>query len=209
VRTTTRPTRGTEHRYAPAVQTLELPITPDPLPGGTPDRARRSARRSRPRPIHRPPAPLRALIGLIGMAAVVSIVAIMLSDRAPRLLREVFGDAAVRLSARIDASERLPSTAQLPESDFLAHVGMWAVAAVLVGWTVWSWRGLVLGTLTVLVLSMLVEAAQGTYSDTRAVEASDVTANALGVGLGATVATACYLLWSSIASLVDRFRARP
>jgi hypothetical protein len=151
---------------------------------------------------------LRALIGLIGMAAVVSIVAIMLSDRAPRLLREVFGDAAVRLSARIDASERLPSTAQLPESDFLAHVGMWAVAAVLVGWTVWSWRGLVLGTLTVLVLSMLVEAAQGTYSDTRAVEASDVTANALGVGLGATVAAACYLLWSSIASLVDRFRAR-
>ncbi len=142
----------------------------------------------------------------MGVISVVSIVALMLSDRAPRLLRDVFGDAAERLSERIDASARLPSTDRLPESDFLVHIGLWAVAAVLVGWTVWSWRGLLLGALTMLVVSMLVEAAQGTYSDTRKVELNDVAANALGVGLGAAVAAACYLLWSAAAWLVGRIR---
>jgi VanZ family protein len=146
------------------------------------------------------------MIGLIGAAAVMSIVALMLSDRAPGVLQSVFGDAVQRLSARIDASERLPSTERLPESDFLVHVGLWAVAAVLVGWTIWSWRGLVLGALTVLTISLLVEAAQGTYSETRAVELSDVAANAVGVGLGTTVAAACYLVWSLFGSLVDRMR---
>jgi len=141
--------------------------------------------------------------------ALISIVALMLADRAPALLRDVFGDAAERLSDRIDASARLPSSDRLPESDFLVHIGLWGVAAVLVGWTVWSWRGLLLGSLALLAGSMFVEAAQGIYSDTRAVEASDVTANALGVGLGAAVAAACYLLWSAVAWLVDRFRARP
>ena len=143
----------------------------------------------------------------MGVISVVSIVALMLSDRAPRLLRDVFGDAAERLSERIDASARLPSTDRLPESDFLVHIGLWAVAAVLVGWTVWSWRGLLLGALTMLAVSMLVEAAQGTYSETRKVEVSDVIANALGVGLGATVAAACYLLWSGVAALLHRLRA--
>lgn len=143
------------------------------------------------------------------MLALISIVALMLADRAPALLRDVFGDAAERLSDRIDASARLPSSDRLPESDFLVHIGLWGVAAVLVGWTVWSWRGLLLGSLALLAGSMFVEAAQGIYSDTRAVEASDVTANALGVGLGAAVAAACYLLWSAVAWLVDRFRARP
>ena len=127
------------------------------------------------------------------MLALISIVALMLADRAPALLRDVFGDAAERLSDRIDASARLPSSDRLPESDFLVHIGLWGVAAVLVGWTVWSWRGLLLGSLALLAGSMFVEAAQGIYSDTRAVEASDVTANALGVGLGAAVAAACYL----------------
>ena len=141
------------------------------------------------------------------MLALISIVALMLADRAPALLRDVFGDAAERLSDRIDASARLPSSDRLPESDFLVHIGLWGVAAVLVGWTVWSWRGLLLGSLALLAGSMFVEAAQGIYSDTRAVEASDVTANALGVGLGAAVAAACYLLWSAVAWLVDRFRA--
>jgi VanZ family protein len=122
------------------------------------------------------------------------------------VLQSVFGDAVQRLSARIDASQRLPSTERLPESDFLVHVGLWAVAAVLVGWTIWSWRGLVLGALTVLTISLLVEAAQGTYSETRAVEVSDVAANAVGVGLGTIAAAACYLVWSLFGSLVDRMR---
>lgn len=135
-----------------------------------------------------------------------SIVALMLSDRAPGALRHVFGGAAERLSARLDSAQRLPSTDRLPESDFLAHVGLWAVAVVLVGWTIWSWRGLVLGALSVLVVSQLVEAAQGTYSDTRAVEASDVAANAIGVGTGATVVAACYLSWSLCGWSVDRLR---
>jgi hypothetical protein len=188
------------------VQTLELPTIPVGPSSGAPDRRGPSARRG-PRPFHRPPIALRALIGLIGAAAVMSIVALMLSDRAPGVLQSVFGDAVQRLSARLDASQRLPSTDQLPESDFIVHVGLWAVAAVLVGWTIWSWRGLLLGALTVFTLSVLVEAAQGTYSDTRAVEAGDVAANAVGVGVGAAVVGVCYLVWSLFGALADRLRS--
>jgi hypothetical protein len=140
----------------------------------------------------------------MSVLALISIVTLMLADRAPGLLRDVFGDAAERLSERIDASARLPSTERLPESDFLVHIGLWSLAAVLVGWTVWSWRGLLLGSLALLAGSMFVEAAQGIYTDTRAVEASDVAGNALGVVLGAAAAASCYLLWSAAAWLLGR-----
>ncbi len=149
---------------------------------------------------------MRAIIGFLGVVAVASIAAIMLSDRAPSALERIFGDVAQRISDRIDASERLPSTDQLPESDFIVHFGLWAGAAVLVGWALWTWRGLIVGALALLATSLVVEAAQGVYSDTRAVEAHDAAANALGVGLGVTVVALSYLVWSAIAALSERLR---
>ncbi len=186
------------------MDTLELPRT-----GGSSDRvpaptARRA--RSGPRPWHRPPAAVRALVGFVGVVAIASIVALMLSDRAPSALRGIFGDTAQRISERIDASERLPSTDRLPESDFIVHVGLWAGAALLVGWALWTWRGLLLGAVGLFALSLVVEAAQGVWSDTRAVESSDVVANGLGICLGSIVVATCYLVWSGIAALTERRR---
>ena len=91
---------------------------------------------------------------------------------------------ARRLFARIDASDRAAevlSDPRLPESDAIVHVAVWALAVGLVGLAVWTWRGLFVGAVAVFAASLLVEAAQGRYSDTRAVEASDVRANAAGV----------------------------
>ncbi|MEM8619262.1 MAG: hypothetical protein AAGF73_06035 [Actinomycetota bacterium] len=146
------------------------------------------------------------MIGLVAALGAMSVIALMLSDRAPGVLRQVFGPAAERLSNRIDASARLPSTEQLPQSDFLVHVGLWAAITVLVGLTVWTWRGLVVGGVGVLTLSAFVEVAQGRYSTTRAVETSDVLANAVGVVAGMTAAAAAYLAWSAVAAGCARLR---
>jgi|HigsolmetaAR201D_1030396.scaffolds.fasta_scaffold64541_1 hypothetical protein len=158
-------------------------------------------------PRHRPPLVLRALIALVALGALAFNAALMLSDRAPGLLRRVFGDSVQRLSARIDASERLADLAaragtQVPESDAIVHVAVWAVAALLVGLTVWSWVGLLFGSAVVLGASAVVELAQGRLTDTRAVEASDLAANALGVAAGTVAAGACYVLWSAFAVML-------
>jgi hypothetical protein len=153
------------------------------------------------RPVSRPPIGVRALFGVLGLAVVVFNVALMLSDRAPGVLKAVFGDAVVRLSDRIDAGARIPSE-RLPESDVVVHVVVWAAAMVLVGLMLWTWRGLLFGSLAMLAASAVVEIAQGVYSSTRAVERSDVVANAIGVGLGALVAAAAYVLWSIGAAML-------
>jgi hypothetical protein len=185
------------------MDTLEMPQT---HVGRSPSGRSNAPTRRGPRPWHRPPTWLRAITGFLGVVAVASITAIMLSDRAPGVLERIFGDVAQRISERIDASERLPSTDQLPESDFIVHLGLWAGAAVLVGWALWTWRGLIVGALALLAASLVVEAAQGVYSDTRAVEAHDAAANALGIGLGVTVAALSYLVWSAIVALGERLR---
>jgi hypothetical protein len=159
-------------------------------------------------PRHRPPVALRALVAVVAVAALGFNAALMLSDRAPGVLRRLFGDAVQRLSARIDASERLANLAattgtQVPQSDTVVHVAVWAVAALLVGLTVWSWIGLLLGAAVVVGLSALVEIGQGVLTDTRAVEASDMVANALGVAAGTVLAGACYLVWSLLAVVVS------
>ena len=56
-------------------------------------------------------------------------------------------------------------------------------------------------------VSLLVEAAQGRWSDTRAVEASDVRANAVGVGLGTIGVGVCYLAYSALSGLLRWGRA--
>jgi hypothetical protein len=152
------------------------------------------------RPVRRPPVALRALLGLVGLAAVLFNVAIMLSDRAPRFLRRMFGDVVVRLSERIDAQGRI-ATEQLPETDAIVHIAVWAAATALVGLTIWTWRGLVLAALTMLAVSAAVEVGQGVYSSTRRVEIDDAIANAAGVALGVAAAALCYVAWSAVAAI--------
>jgi len=154
------------------------------------------------RPSRRPSIGARALFGLLGLAVVLFNVALMLSDRAPGFLRRVFGDTIDRLSDRIDATARIPAE-QLPGSDVVVHIAVWAAAMALVGLTVWTWRGLVMAALAMLAVSTFVEIAQGVYSSSRAVEPSDVIANALGVAAGTLVAAAAYLLWSIGSVLLD------
>ena len=130
--------------------------------------------------------------------------ALMVSDRAPGLLRRLFGDWVRRLSERIDAGARVASVAsdpRLPESDALVHVAVWALAVSLVGLAVWTWTGLAVGTIVVFACSLAVEFAQGRLSDTREVEVSDVVANAFGIAIGVTVVAACYVAWSALARL--------
>ncbi len=153
------------------------------------------------RPARRPPIGLRALFGLLGLATVLFNAALMLSDRAPSVLRRVFGDAVVRLSERIDAAGRIPAE-QLPETDAIVHIAAWAAATVLVGLTIWTWRGLVIGALTVLAVSIVVELGQGVYSSSRVVEADDAIANAAGVALGTVLAALAYLAWSTLAAVL-------
>jgi len=158
-------------------------------------------------PRHRPPVALRVVAALLGIAMLAFNAALMISDRAPSVLRRVFGDSARRLFERIDAGDRvsaITSDPRVPQSDALVHIAVWAVAIGLVGIAVWSWAGLVIGGATVLACSLVVEALQGRLSDTRAVEASDAAANALGVAVGATVVAGCYVMWSTAASVFGR-----
>lgn len=159
------------------------------------------------RPVHRPPVGLRALLGVLGLGVVLFNVALMLSDRAPGLLESVFGDAVVRLSERIDAGSRIP-TEQLPESDTIVHVAVWAIATLLVALTIWTWRGLLVTSIAMLAMSAVVEIAQGLYTSTRSIEASDVIANTIGVAIGVLLAALTYSAWSLVATLARRAPTR-
>ncbi|MDF2732332.1 MAG: hypothetical protein K0S92_963 [Desertimonas sp.] len=153
-------------------------------------------------PANRPPLALRALAALAGVVALLFNAMLMLSDRAPGALRRIGGDFARRLFDRIDANPAdVLADPRLPESDSVVHIAVWAMAIVLVGWAVWTWIGLAIGAVAVFAASLVVEAAQGRWSDTRAVEISDVRANAVGVLVGAVVVAMCYIAYSAIAGL--------
>ncbi len=139
---------------------------------------------------------------------------LMLSDRAPGAIRSLGGDVVRRLFARIDASgpaAEVLADPRLPESDAIVHVAVWALAVGLIGLAVWTWRGLLVGAIAVLAASLVVEAAQGLWTDTREVETSDVRANAAGVVLGAAAVGACYLAYSAVGGLfrITSQRGRP
>lgn len=161
-------------------------------------------------PRHRPPLALRALAGLLGVAMLLVTAALMVSDRAPRLVRRVGGDLAQRISERIDAdgrAARMASDPRIPESDALIHIGLWGVVVVLVGLAVWTWWGLVVAAAGVFAASVFVEVSQGAFADTRTVEVRDVIANGGGVALGTVAVAVCYLGWSALASTFSRDRA--
>ncbi len=182
--------------------TLELPVVVPAQPNrsaGTPTAPR-----------VRPPFVARLGIGLLSVGAMSAAVALLLSDRAPGALRALFGERARRLWERIDASERvdLPPGSELPSTDFLVHVAIWAVVAGLVGLAVWTWRGLAISAGVLAGASALLELAQGWFADTRAVEASDAVGNLIGIGLGLTAAAGCFIVWSTVAAIVSRSRDR-
>jgi hypothetical protein len=152
-------------------------------------------------PVHRPPVWLRAGFALLGVAALLFNALLMLSDRAPEALRRLGGDFVRRLSERIDADGRAAAVLadpRLPESDTAVHVAVWALAVVLVGLAVWTWRGLLVGAVAVMTCSIAIEVAQGRWTDTRAVEASDIRANAVGVVLGTLAVGVCYVVYSAL-----------
>ncbi len=157
----------------------------------------------RPSPRRRPPVGVRVFAGLLGVAMLLLNGALLLSDRAPGVLRRIFGEPARRLWDRIDAgaSAGLPG-GRVPQSDFIVHVAIWAIAAALVGLALWTWRGLAYGALGVFASSVVIELAQGTLSISRTVERNDIIANATGVVLGSTAVAACYVLWSAVAWLI-------
>jgi len=150
---------------------------------------------------------------MLGFAAVLTTAALLLSDRAPGILRTLFGDHARRLWARIDAGGRVDTApgsaaAELAQPDFLVHVALWATVTVLAGIAIWTWRGLVLGAAMLAAVSLVLEVAQGRLATTRSVEASDAAGNLVGVAIGTAAAGACYLAWSAGAAGLRRLRSR-
>lgn len=159
-------------------------------------------------PARRPPVGLRVFVGVLAVGAVVFNVALMLSDRAPGLSKRVFGDFALRLSNRLDAPRRVDEVTdgRTPGSDAIVHIGVWAVAVTLIGLAIWRWSGLIVAALATFAASVFIETGQGRYSDTRAVEMSDVLANAVGVALGTMLCVGCYLVWSAVSGLISAAR---
>ena len=109
---------------------------------------------------------LRWLSGVMGVLVLAANTVILLSDRAPGLFR--------RLSARLDASSLQPVSAQvppggrLPETDFMIHVALWALATVLVALAmgpVWS-KAMAAGT--VLAYSAALAEALQRHTDAAA-----------------------------------------
>jgi len=145
---------------------------------------------------------------LAGLVAVAFTGALMLSDRAPSVLRVTFGDRTRRLWERIDAGGRTDLITARPETDFVVHVAIWSAVAVLVALAIWTWWGLLATAVGAFGLSVMIELAQGRWSSTRQVELRDVAANALGISAGAAGAALVYLAWSAIAGALAALSRR-
>ena len=141
----------------------------------------------------------RVLPLLLSVGAGAANAVVLLSDRAPGLLRRISRriDAGVDQAANATGIDVPGRDGRGPPSDFDVHVAIWAVAALLVGLAMWSWLSLLLGSSLVLGASVALELAQAGYSRTRAVEMSDMAGNAVGV-LAGTFAVAAFALLSRI-----------
>jgi hypothetical protein len=182
------------------MDTLEIPVVEPERPP--------PPRRHRFSPQDRPPASGRLFVGLLGVAAMLTTAAMLLSDRAPGILRSLFGERARRLWERIDTGNRveLAAGSEVTQTDFMVHVVLWTVVTVLTGFAIWTWRGLLFAVGALAAASIGLELAQGRYATTRNVEASDALANLAGIAAGATAAGLCYLGWSGVATIVRRSR---
>ena len=153
----------------------------------------------------RAPRWLRAFLAVGALAAGSFSVALLLSDRAPGVVRSVLGPRIERLWNRVDlagpSAELAGEAASQP--DLVLHLVIWAVVSVLAVLAVWSWRATPLVAVVVAVGSLVIELGQDVWSDTRAVERSDMAANLLGTGIGVAVAVVVMGLWSAIAALTS------
>jgi hypothetical protein len=116
--------------------------------------------------------------------------ALLLSDRAPGLMRRVLGSSAERLWARIDAAGAPTALGEEARTrpDFVVHLVIWAVVTVLVALTVWTVWGVVWAMVGTLAASVTLELLQGRWTHSRAVEAVDLVANTTGVLIGGVAA---------------------
>jgi hypothetical protein len=144
---------------------------------------------------HRPGLGVRSALALLAFGIVVANATLLLSDRAPGILHSLFGDLVRRITERLDADGRAGAALGARDigGDSVVHFGLWAVAMLVVGLAVWSWGGLVVASITVAATSLVLEVAQGRYSSSRAVEATDAAFNLLGVAVGAGAAAAVYV----------------
>ena len=145
----------------------------------------------------RPFRGLRVIPLLLSVCAVAANAVVLLSDRAPGLLRRIAAriDAGVSRATGVDVSG---SDVRVPRSDFDVHVLIWAVAAVLVGLAAWSWMSLLVASATVFASSVALELAQRTYSNSRTVQVDDVVANGVGVAAGTCAVAAFALVWKAV-----------
>jgi hypothetical protein len=155
-----------------------------------------------------PPIGVRGSIAVLALVACAFAAALMISDRAPGVLVDVFGDTVRQLWDRVDASQqaRFATDGSLPEEDFVVHAVVWASITGLVALAIWTWVGLVGAIVGVFGLSVTVELAQGRFSSTRSVETVDVVANGVGVAAGAATAGVVFVGWSLVASGIDAWR---
>ena len=158
----------------------------------------------------RPFRGLRVLAPLLSLGGLAANTLILLSDRAPGLLRRVARriDMEVGRAAGAAGVDVPGSGVGVPQSDFDVHVVIWGVAALLVGLAAWSWLSLFMASSTVLASSVVLEMAQGAYSRTRSVQFSDIVGNTLGVMVGTGVVAAFSLAWMAGARLFGRRQPR-
>jgi hypothetical protein len=155
-----------------------------------------------PEPVdHRAPIAVRIFIGLLGGAALLFNMALMVSDRAPGVTRRLFGGFAQRLADQLNKAD-VVDRGRLPGNDAIVHIGVWGFATVLVALTLWRWSALIPVAIGVFALGAAVEFGQGRYSSTREVEFSDLLANGVGVGVGVGAAAICMLGWSAVSRFV-------
>jgi len=169
-------------------QLARLVRMPSPRPG-----ARPGTRISPLGPGGRPLARWRPAAALLCAGALVGTAVLLLSDRAPGLLR--------RLSVRIDGGSS--GAAQVasrtrPQSDFEIHVVVWAMVAVLLGLTMWSNRSVLVSAVVVFAASLAMEVAQQEVTLSRNLQVPDVVANAFGTlaGMGVVYGLAVLMGWN-------------
>jgi hypothetical protein len=139
----------------------------------------------------------------LSLAAVAANAVLLLSDRAPGLLRRISSriDAGVSRAAGAAGVDVSGRDVRVPRSDFDVHVLIWAVAALLVGLAAWSWLSLAIASATVFTASVALELAQRTYSNSRRVQFDDVVANGVGVVAGACLVAAFALAWKVVSAI--------
>lgn len=159
----------------------------------------------------RPPLAVRACIGLVALGGLLFTAALLLSDRAPGLMRRVLGGAAERLWARIDAAGAPTTIGQEARArpDFVVHVVVWAIVTLLVALTVWTVRGALLAMAAALAAGVALELLQGAWTHSRAVEFVDVVGNATGVLVGGVAAVGAMGIAAALSSPRTRPADRP